>query len=348
MAKDERLATLDSLIRHLDTGRLHLAEEELTRLHGARYTEYRSQWKAAGEFGYVPPFPLYLFMEATYRCNLRCCSCVHGYPELRQRYSFPEARMSWELYEKVVLEGEANGCPSISTHNNDEPLLLPDLEKRIAFAREHGFMDVIMTTNGVLFTEERVRSVMEAGVTRMLFSIDALTEETYRKVRPGGDLAKVRRALEWTLEQREHRGSRLPIVRVSFVVNRHNQHELGRFVEHYAKIVDYIDIQPYYTWKGANDALVPEGARPVRDFRCNGPWRELVVRANGDVLPCPNFYGAEVVVGNVHKTPLKEIFQSPAVAKLREEFRQGIHSHPACAACSKGCFELDWEAPLLR
>jgi MoaA/NifB/PqqE/SkfB family radical SAM enzyme len=84
-------------------------------------------------------------------------SCVHGYPEIRKKYSLGVNCMPWDLYEKIVLEGGENNCPSISTHNNDEPLLIKDLEKRISFAKDHGFMDIIMTTNGVLFTEEKIK-----------------------------------------------------------------------------------------------------------------------------------------------------------------------------------------------
>lgn len=341
METNLRLATSNTLIRRFNTARLEKAEQELVEKYGERYKEYRRQWCLAEEFKYESLFPLYIMMEQTYRCNMYCRPCIHGYPYLRKKFSFDVSCMPWQLYERVILEGEENSCPSISTHNNDEPLLVKDLEKRISFAREHGFMDIIMTTNGIGFTKERIKTVIDAGVTRILFSIDALTEETYNKVRVGGNFKRVIWALNKVIDYRNSRSSNLPILRVSFVVNRHNQHELGQFIREYSLIVDYIDIQPYCTWKNVNSDLISDDSKQITDFRCNGPWRILVVRGNGDVLPCPNFYGVEVVVGNVYKESLKAIFNSSIMRQMRKDFKQGIYRHPVCFECSKSLYYTD-------
>ena len=74
---------------------------------------------------------------------------MQGHKDFRGEYNF-KGVMPWDLYERIILEGEEHGLPSVSTHNNDEPLLVKDIAKRIKFARDHGVMDVIMTTNGLL------------------------------------------------------------------------------------------------------------------------------------------------------------------------------------------------------
>ncbi len=341
MSAISKISNSDTFIKHLNTEGLEKAEVELTRVYGERYTRYRQEWKHAGELAYEPPFPLYIMMEQTYRCNLRCPSCVHGYPDLRKPLSFRESCMPRALWDKVVLEGEKNGCPSISVHNNDEPLLVKDLADRIAFAKAHGFMDIIMTTNGTLFTEEKIRAVIDAGVTRILFSIDAATEEVYDKVRAGGDYNKVICALKQALAYRKEIGSTLPIIRVSFVPTIYNQHQLVEFVKQYKNLVDYIDVQPYCGWKGVNAGVKPLNAAPIQNFRCNGPWRAVIVRGNGDVLPCPNFYGAELVLGNLHDNNLESIFNSKRTRELRREFKEGVYSHAGCHDCSENIFELN-------
>lgn len=341
MSNNRNISNSDTFIKHLNTEGLERAEAELTRLHGERYTLYREQWKLAGELTYEPTFPLYIMMEQTYRCNLKCPSCVHGYPKLRNAFSFSETCMPRELWDRVVLEGESHGCPAISVHNNDEPLLVKDLADRIAFAKTHGFMDVIMTTNGTLFTEEKIKAVIDAGVTRILFSIDAVTEDVYDKVRAGGNFKKVIWALNKALEYRQELGSCLPIIRVSFVPTIYNQSQLGAFIEEYKGKVDYIDIQPYCGWKGVNADIKPPDAAPIQNFRCNGPWRTAIVRGNGDVLPCPNFYGAELVLGNVNDSSLECIFNVAKTKDLRKEFKEGKYVHPGCQECADNIFELN-------
>lgn len=342
MSKTPNISTSETLIKHINFENLKKAEKELIKIYGKRYIQYRRQFQQADDLEFDVDFPLYIMLEQTYRCNLRCVSCVHGYPEIKKKYSLGVSCMPWKLYEKIVLEGEENNCPSISTHNNDEPLLIKDLEKRISFAKDHGFMDIIMTTNGVLFTEEKIKSVIDAGVTRILFSIDAATEETYNKVRPGGNFKKVIWALKKAKEYRDSINSHLPILRTSFVPNRLNEHEIILFYKKFSKLVDYIDIQPFCTYFDANINLIPEEARliPESEFRCNEPSKLVIIRGNGDVLPCPNFYGTELIMGNLYDNTIKEIFNS-TMKKLKEEFHARIYRNPVCQKCSMGIYEMD-------
>ena len=331
------MTTQDVLLEHFDSWpelQQMVANEQVAR-YGSRYTEYRRHFEQAGRFEYEPTFPLYLMLEQSYICNLRCPMCIQGLPDSRNLFTMTERRMPWELYEKIILEGEEQGCPSVSVHVNDEPLLIQDLPKRIAFAREHGFMDVFMTTNGVLFTEEKVREVIDAGVTHILFSVDAATKETYDTVRIGGDWDKVLSAIAMVRNYRATRESSLPLVRASFVQSSLNQHETLAFVDKFSKLVDFVEIQGYSHYYDKTTHLIPTGSDPVTDFTCNQPWRNLIVRSDGSVLPCCAFYGYEMTVGNIQKTSLSKIFNSPRMKKLRADFRDGIYQDPACQSCSK-------------
>ena len=332
--------TSDILIKKIKSETLKKAEQELIEIYGQRYLDYRRLWKLSGELKYEPEFPLYIMLEQSFRCNMRCVSCIQGYPHLQKKFSFKEKQMPWELFEKIILEGEKNNCPSIAMHNNDEPLLVKDLEKRIAFAKRHGFMDIIVTTNGINLSDRKIKAIIDAGITRMLFSIDAATEETYNKVRPQGDFKKVLLALKKVKEYRDIIQSPLPILRTSFVVTRINQHELSEFLNKFSNFVDYIDVQPFMKYYDANRHLIPSGSKLITDFYCNGPWRTMIVRGNGDVLPCPNFYGAELIMGNVYDKTLKEIFNSNSMKQLRQDFKEGYYRHTACKECSTSIYEI--------
>lgn len=333
------METQATLARRLNAVSYQKAVDDLTKVYGERYTDYRKKFELSGRFEFEPSFPLYLMLEQSYRCNLKCISCIHGYPEVRSKYAMNIPFMPRELFEKVILEGERHNCPSVSMHNNDEPLLLYDLPERIAFAREHGFMDVFLTTNGVLFTEEKIKQVIDAGVTYILFSVDAATEETYSKVRRGGDFKKVLWAIEAVKAYRASRSSNLPIVRASFVINSVNQHEKDRFINNFSELVDFIDIQPFCRFYDMNAAYVPKGVEPTKNFKCNEPWRNMIVRANGDLLPCANFYGCKMVLGNIDKTTIYQTFNSKYVKQLRQEFKNGIYKNHVCLECSKSYYK---------
>ena len=161
-------------------------EEILSSIIGQDFVNYRKKWDAVNKFELLTDFPLYLQIELHQICNLRCPTCTIGIPEASKKY-ISEDHMSWELYEKIILEAEKYGCPSLNPQGINEPLLTPDLEKHIKFASQHGFLDIMMNTNATLLSEERSKSLLDCGLTRMRFSLDAATEETYKKVRVGGN-----------------------------------------------------------------------------------------------------------------------------------------------------------------
>lgn len=340
MKQAQKASTADNMTYCLHPDRLRKAQEELSLRYGKRYDDYRKNFQLANALRYEPGFPLYLMLEQTYRCNLRCASCVQGYPRLRSRYSTGVTCMPWSLFERVILEGKDYRCPSVSMHVNDEPLLVKDLAKRIAFARKHGYMDILMTTNGLLLNDDKIKEIVDAGVTRVLFSLDACTQKTYEKVR-GGKLNKVLRAIAKITEYRKKLGTRLPIIRASFVPTAFNRQELEPFKKTIGRLVDYVDIQPLSVFRRLNTELIPFDAKRITNFCCNQPWSSLVVRANGDVLPCCSFYGPEIVLGNARRESLYTIFNCGFLKRMRKDFKDGRYRLTACAICSKTLYSVN-------
>jgi radical SAM protein with 4Fe4S-binding SPASM domain len=327
----------DQLLKTYDNN-LSAAEKTQFDIYGERYRVYREHYRLAGEYKFEPEFPLYLMLEQSYSCNLKCPSCIHGFPEEKKKFD-PEVKiMPRTVFDQIIKEGEANNCPSISFCVNDEPLIVPDLPERVAFAKAHGFMDLFITTNGTFLDLDLAKELIEAGLTRILFSIDAATSETYDKVRPEGDFDRVVRNLEALVEFKNSKGLVLPVIRASFVYSQLNAHERDIFMEKFSPLVDYIEIQGFSSYYDHNTDLIPKESVQVSNFACNEPWRKLIIRADGDVLPCCNFYGYGVVVGNITKKPLKEIFNSRQLQDLRKEFKEGTYSLSPCNACSKSFY----------
>lgn len=332
-----KIFSQDQLLTKYDRA-IEAVEKDMLRQYGERYRKYRENYKLAGEYKYEPEFPLYLMLEQSYRCNLKCPSCIHGFPEEKKKFNPDVKIMPRPLFDKIVMEGEQNNCPSISFCVNDEPLLLPDLPERVAYARDHLFMDLFITTNGTFLTLDLAKELIEGGITRILFSIDAASPETYDIVRPGGDFNRVVENLEALVDYKRALDLILPAIRVSFVNSRLNEHERDAFIKRFSPLADYVEIQGLSTYYESNTDLIPKDARHVDDFSCNEPWRKLIIRANGDVLPCCNFYGYEVVVGNVEKRSLKDIFNGKEVLQLRKDFKEGVYKNPACHTCSKSFY----------
>ena len=246
--------------------------------------------------------------------------------------------MPRSLFDQIIEEGEENNCPSISFCVNDEPLIIPDLAERIAYAKEHQFMDLFITTNGTFLTLDWAKKLIKAGITRILFSLDAATSETYDKVRPGGDFNSTVENLKALIELKKTMGLVLPFVRVSFVNSQLNSFERDLFIKTFTPLTDSVEIQGFSVYYESNVDMIPEDSVHVEDFSCNEPWRKLIIRANGDVLPCCSFYGYEIVVGNVLKNSLKDIFNGEKMRGLRKDFKEGIYKLSPCQSCAKSSY----------
>lgn len=70
---------------------------------------------------------------------------------------------------------------------------------------------------------------------------------------------------------------------------------------------------------------------PTAGSRCVAPWREAVIRWNGDVQTCNMFN--PFTYGNIQRTPFDEIWQNRFAGLFRAQLG-GVDKHPYCRACA--------------
>jgi GTP 3',8-cyclase len=80
-----------------------------------------------------------------------------------------------------------------------EPLVRAELPAMVRVAREVGIDDIAITTNGLLF-KRKARELLDAGLKRVNFSMDAVTPAVFTTLTRGGQVEKVWEAIETALE----------------------------------------------------------------------------------------------------------------------------------------------------
>ena len=166
--------------------------------------------------------PARLFVEVTTRCNLRCGMCVkqnHG-------AGIPEGDISMQTFR--LLAPAFPHLEAIVLSGIGEPLLHPHLEDFIEMARKSlpagawvGFQ-----SNGTLLNTDRALSLLDAGLDRICLSIDAVSRESFRRIREGGDVSDVDRAFSSLARAESLRAGQGPAVGIEFVLRRDNIFEL--------------------------------------------------------------------------------------------------------------------------
>jgi radical SAM protein with 4Fe4S-binding SPASM domain len=311
--------------------------ETLTKLKGEEFVNYREKWDKVNSFELETDFPMFLQIEPNYKCNYRCPMCTQGDPKLIEKFGY-EGGLTTKDIKKILDEAQLYNCPSVAMYGDNEPFLIKNITDWFALARDAGFLDIMAISNGSVMTESLAERILDSGLTRLRFSIDAVTPETYAKIRIGGEFTRTMRNIEMFLNARARRGSKLPQVGVNFVKMSVNQHELGPFMKRWEDVVDFIVVQDFMKPDIDRDYQeLDVGNRPsVDNFRCTQPWQRLYIRGNGDVTVCCAQFNSYLVIGNIKDDSLYKLWNSKKMKDFRLMHKEGrYYENPVCLKCSK-------------
>jgi cyclic pyranopterin phosphate synthase len=122
--------------------------------------------------------PSSLRISVTDRCNIRCFYCM---PDENVRFLPRRDILSFEEIERFARVVARLGVNKLRL-TGGEPLVRADLPRLVErLAAIEGIDDIALTTNGILL-EEHAQRLKEAGLARINISLDALTEETFRRI----------------------------------------------------------------------------------------------------------------------------------------------------------------------
>lgn len=316
--------------------------EILSDIFGKKFIEYRRRWALASDFRLETDYPIQIDFELNDNCNLKCPSCTWSKERIKSAKLFP-----FKDFQRIVEEGVKKGLCSIDFSFVNEPLLRKDLPQFVKFARSAGIMDMAFNTNANLLTEKMGHELIDAGLTRLHFSLDALTADIYDKVRPGGNYDTVVKNIESFLEAKKKSGSRTPLTAVSFLKMSVNDFQYRDFIKRWRPAVDFLIIREYVSPYGNGSefyeekkGLFQKKRHIARNFKCNKPWQRLIIRADGTVLPCCIFYATRLPMGNIYSKSVDNIWMSRAMKKLRAIHKEGRYFDNKvcrmCAECSTG------------
>lgn len=294
---------------------------------GDKFLEYRKKWDNAGKNNVLYGFPLFIEVESSYSCNYNCIMC----PRIPLNHQNNVGELSTELFDKLFKEAKEKGLSSINLSHGGEPLLNKNIINIVKKSKEAGILDILIHTNGSLLTKEISKNLVEAGLTKINFSLDAATEETYKKVRIGGDFNKVMKNFLDFLEVKKKFGKSYPRVRVSFVYMDVNKHESQQFLDFWkdkANLVAFQDCRDYS--KDLDDIEVDE----KKEYLCEGLWHLMMISADGSIMPCLQDYRHECTLGNLKTHTIEECWKSEKMGQLRKMHLEGRwHEIPMCRRC---------------
>lgn len=309
----------------------------LTKNIGGDFSRYREKLENAVRFQEELEFPVHIDFETIFGCNIRCIMCTHA----RKGFSSSRKRlMEFGLFKKIIDEGINYNLSAIGLDQEGEPLLIDNLLEYISYAKNKGIVDIMINTNALLLNKERTEELLHSGLTRIHFSLDAITEKTYNKIRIGSNFKRVVENILYFCKRKKRLKKELPITRISFVKLKHNEHEINSFIKFWTPYVDAIAIQEYnnpFPEFLEGEKLYAKNRIKNTNFRCTQPWFRVVVLTDGTVLPCCLLgISLKMSMGNVYNDTVYNLWNSDSWRQLRKLHKEERYAeHKVCKICAE-------------
>ncbi len=298
------------------------------------YNLLRCYWNyALSRLGLVriSHMPLFVSVEPAAVCQLRCPACPVGMKGERMRGLGDERMMSREVWERTLSEVR-DYAHTIQFYFQGEPLLNKDLPQMIREAHEAGLYTIV-STNAQAMTEELAHELVTAGLSRIIISMDGLTQESYSAYRIGGDIEKCKAALRYLREAKQRLHARI-IIELQCLRLRTNEQEWQELKRVYkslgadrltlktAQLYDYADGHPLMPSDTRYSRYIqgPDGKYHRRRLGrgCLRVWSGVVVTTAGEVLPCCYDKAHQFSYGNIMDTPMRELFRNEKAMAFRK------------------------------
>ncbi len=321
-----------------------------------------------------------LQVEPTDRCNLACTMCAPHAESWPTVHGIPKGLMPLALYERVLAGLVAGDChfDHLILQWLGDPSLHPDLERMVGLAGHTlgaRVGHVRVDSNAILLTETRLdrmlREKAPAVPLLLVFTLDAATAATYRRVKGREGLEKVRRHVRHLLRNRAGVGR--VDVQLQFVVQPGNAHEAAAFLAYWSALATCHDSEGGHVevmfkrlsvgggaaGQAAADALYDttlheagitahtEGGFSVSIWQerpwqaddahkargpCPGAWLTPVVRHDGELLMCCADLGSELRLGSLAEHDFRTLWEGEVATRLRLQHLAG-RFEGVCASC---------------
>ncbi|MCK4597198.1 SPASM domain-containing protein, partial [bacterium] len=253
----------------------------------------------------------------TNRCNLACIMCPN-----KDFKKSDLGFLDFDLYRKIIDEAK-DFVYDMNLHHRGEATLHPRLVDMIRYAKERG-IPIKLHTNATILTGNLSQELIRSGLDLISFSFDGYTPETYESIRIRAKfettLNKIHRFLEL---KRSLNGDRPKTVMeiMEFSDRPFKESDKRKFLENLtARGLDRIIIKRPHNWAGNVDL---KAAMSEKFSPCTFPWHAQVILWDGRVGPCPHDYMAEIVLGDVRESSLRDIFNNSRTQRLRHQMIQG-------------------------
>lgn len=225
----------------------------------------------------------------------------------------------------------------ITLHGYGEPLIDPNISKRVLSCSNRSIPTYFSCVPANI-NVEKIKILMENGLTVIKFSIDSLDDMEAKQIRgKKNNFTAAYKKIEELLVLKKENNFKTKIIctMLDLSTNNENIEKQKRFLEIFKDkdIFAYVKSLDNRWYNDLDENL--ENKSHYSSQYCEYPWTSLTVMSNGNVVPCTQDYDAEMTFGNIKDTSLEEIWNGKKYKEFREWHISG--NFPKGNKCNERC-----------
>ena len=289
--------------------------------------------------------PFIINVDPSDACNFQCKFCPTGDRKLmRETEGRNFGVMDFEVFKKIVddiCEFE-RPIKVLRLYKDGEPLVNQNFAKMVKYAKDSGCCERIdTTTNASLLTPEVSDAIIDAGLTRINISIEGMTQKQYV------DFASYKVNFDQLVSNiryfYENRKQCEMIVKINGDLLDDGQEKL--FYETFGDIADGVFVEhimscwPQYELR---DGLIANSeysifGNEIKELEvCPYIFYSFSINSDGRVSSCFLDWSRKLIIGDVNKESVKEIWEGEKLNKLQMlMLNKERKKHPVCKDCGQ-------------
>lgn len=333
----------DKVLEDIDNKRISGKEQLFEALEGIRSKE-----------------PIVYNIETTNRCNMRCQMCPRTTMMTRKiedidRETFlnvvdqirphnEDEWAKWKAYceEKYRIRESDEASENhfflyiiskvIQLHGYGDPLLDKNMHEYVKILHEKGFYSYF-SCNPSNINLELTYKMLDAGLDYIKYSIESVDDAIHKTIRgEQSNFTESYKKIQEVLDYKHRNSLHTTIVITMLDLNRTNQKE------DYEKLLKAFEGLDVYIYLKSEDCQWYRkdfhGTKSIHWSEiCKHPWMTMTIKSNGEATMCMEDFNNEIILGDVHKQSLKEIWDGEEYKKFRKahiEMKKGMKCNEQC------------------
>lgn len=288
------------------------------------------------------PYVVQIF--PVYACNFKCNYCIFSMDKAKRHFISDKIVMDFGLYKKCIddIALFPNKVKVLRFVGIGEPLLHKNIADMVEYAVLKNMANTVeILTNASLLTPILSDSLISAGLSRLVVSVQGTTKDKYQKVCGANiDFENFIENLKYFYNNKGNAHVYIKIVDSALDSKDDEQ----RFYDVYGDICDTMAIEhtvpihagiDYENVLKEKDISVTQFGLPVSEVQiCPQPFFTLQINPDGKIVPCFSFEYPEII-GDCHNQSVYEIWNGNQFQHFRRAMLDGAkNASKVCDNCN--------------